>query len=74
MNLPSGNGNGGRDRTFLMILGGFGFLAVCFGGAAMLLIGFGHPSDQVVLRLVTAMGSLFTGMLGLAIGYLTGRR
>ena len=64
----------GRDKYFLRILVVFGIIMLCFGTATMVLAIIGHPSDQVIVRLVSAMGAMFSGMLGLSIGYLTGRR
>jgi hypothetical protein len=51
----------------------FGSIILAFGLASVVLTVFGHPSDQVIFRMVSAMSSMFTGMLGLTIGYLTGR-
>ena len=33
----------------------------------------GDPSDQVIYRLLGGFGAMFTGMIGLALGYLSGR-
>jgi len=70
----SGNNNGQRDHTFLVILCIFGGLMCLFGVLAICLTLWGHPSDKVIYRLINAMGGMFAGMLGLAIGYLTGRK
>jgi hypothetical protein len=70
----SNGNNGSRDRTFIRILLIFGTIILLFGLAAVVLTVWGHPSDKVIFRMVGAMGSMFTGLLGLTIGYLTGRR
>ena len=73
MNLPNGNGNGGRDKTFLIILTILATVMILFGIASMILIAAGEGSDNIALRLINAMGAMFTGLIGLTVGYLTGR-
>ncbi len=68
------NGNGGRDKSFLRILALFGVILIVFGMVAIALTIWGDPSEKVIFRVIGAMGSMFTGMLGLAVGYLTGRK
>lgn len=66
--------NGTRDTSFLWILTVFGVILVMFGLVAVIVTVWGDPSEKVIFRLIGAMGSMFSGMLGLTIGYLTGRR
>jgi len=69
----NGNGTARRDKFFLRVLIVFGAIMLGFGAAATILAIWGDASDQIILRVVNAMGSMFTGMLGLAVGYLGGR-
>jgi hypothetical protein len=63
-----------RDRTFLITIGFlFGFM-VLFGFGVTMLALFGNPSQTLSLRVVGALGSMFSAVCGLVIGYLVGRR
>ena len=70
--MPGNNGNG-RDKTFIRIIQILAGVMVCFGVATLLLTIFGNPSDQVIFRVLSGFGAMFTGMIGLALGYLSGR-
>lgn len=74
MSPSDSNGNGNGDRYFFRILILFGAIMLGFSLVTVFVAILGDPSDQVIGRMVSAMGSMFTGMLGLTIGYLTGRR
>jgi hypothetical protein len=63
-----------RDRAFVFIIGGLFTFMVCFGIGATILSLTGDPSDQVTLRVVGAIGSMFSSVIGLVLGYLVGRR
>jgi hypothetical protein len=63
-----------RDRTFLIIVAGLFVFMTLFGIGAVIL-GLTHESsDTVTLRVVGAIGSMFSSMIGLVLGYLVGRR
>ena len=63
-----------RDQTFLYVLGAaFAFL-VLFGLAATILAIVGDPSDTVTLRVLGAIGSMFSSIIGLILGYMVGKR
>lgn len=62
-----------RDRAFLWVLGAsFAFL-LAFGVGATILSLTGNPSDQVSLRAIGAIGSMFSSIIGLILGYMVGR-
>jgi membrane protein DedA with SNARE-associated domain len=64
----------GRDRTFLIILGGL-FVFMCLFGIGATILGLvGDASDQVTLRVLGAIGSMFSSVVGLILGYIVGRR
>ena len=71
MNLNGGNNNG-RDRTFLRLIMVLATVMILFGVATMILAAAGEPSDKVIYRLISGFGAMFTGMIGLALGYLYG--
>jgi biotin transporter BioY len=63
-----------RDRTFLIVIFClFGFM-VMFGIGVTILALFGNPSQTLSLRVLGAIGSMFSAVVGLVIGYLVGRR
>ena len=66
-------GNGGRDQFFVRMVLILAFVMLCFGVASMLLAIYTDASDPVIMRLIGAFGSMFTGIVGLIVGYVSGR-
>lgn len=64
----------GRDKTFLVIVGVLFAFLFCFGVGAVVLSITGDPSDQVSLRVISAIGGMFSSVIGVVLGYLVGRR
>ncbi len=63
-----------NDRLFkwvILVLGGF---MLVFGVGSLILVAINHPSDAIAFRLIGAIGAMFTGVIGLVIGYMTGRK
>lgn len=48
-------------------------VTICFGAAAVILGIYSNPSDPVIIRVIGAFGAMFSGIVGLAIGYISGR-
>lgn len=67
------NGNG-RDKFFVRVMLILAVIVVLFGAASILLAIYLKPSDPVILRIIGGIGSMFAGLVGLAVGYLSGRR
>ena len=74
MNFNGGGNNNGRDRTLLRLIMVLAAVMVLFGIATLVLAIAGEPSDKVIFRLISGFGAMFTGMIGLALGYLSGRK
>ncbi len=62
-----------KDKAFLWIIGGLFCFMTFFGLGAIVLSIIQDPSDQVSLRIVGAIGSMFSSCVGLVLGYLVGR-
>jgi len=62
-----------RDRVFLYVLGAlFGFM-IMFGAGAIIVSLIRDPTEVVTLRVVGALASMFSAVVGLILGYLVGR-
>ena len=72
MNL---NGNGStRDKVFIRLIVILAVVMIGFGIATLILALEGTPSDRVIFRVLSGFGAMFTGMIGLCLGYLSGRK
>ena len=56
------------------MLGGLIAFMFLFGLGAVILALATETSDTVSLRVVGALGGMFSGIVGIAIGYMVGRR
>ena len=63
-----------RDRLFLMFLRIGALLLILWGAATVLLLLVLKPSEALSARLVTAFAGMFSAYIGVAVGYLAGRR
>ena len=73
MNGPANSNGGARDKTFVRTILVLSSVAVLFGFASLVLAIASDPSDAVILRIIGAFGAMFSGIVGLVVGYISGR-
>ena len=63
-----------RDDLFIKVIYVLVGVIVSYGVGAGVVVLLTGASDDVVVRYISAFGTIFTGLLGMCTGYLMGRR
>jgi len=63
-----------KDRFFLYVLGGVVAMTTLWGVATLVIVLKIDPSDAALSRLIGVVATMFSACVGLATGYIMGRR
>lgn len=61
-----------RDRLFTRVVYLLTAIVVLYGAGIVAVLLFVQPDESVVLRFISSMGTIFSGLLGMCTGYLMG--